>query len=98
MFCFETKSKKKEEMKVMLEIPEITIPGYNIEVDISNDDVVEKWKKVANMFEEMCLFIEEPIGEVSSEVISDPINNVIESVYAQLIDAEEKYAEFIKKG
>jgi len=98
MICFENKNKKKEEMKVVLEIPEITIPGYNIEVDMSNDDVIERWKKVANMLEDLCLSIEEPKGEVSSEAISNPINNVVESVYAQLIDAEEKYAEFIKKG
>ena len=49
------------------------------------------------MLEEMCLYIEEPEGEISCSAISDPINNIIECIYTQLIDAEEKYAKFFKK-
>ena len=96
MYYFDVE-KKKEEMKVILEIPEITIPGYKVEVDMSKKEVIETWGKISNMLEEMCLYIEEPEGEISCSAISDPINNIIECIYTQLIDAEEKYAKFFKK-
>lgn len=83
-------------MKATLEIPEIIIPGYKIEIDISNGEVINTWERVTNMLEELCLCIEEPKGEISSEDVCNPINNMIEQIYAQLIEAEEKYAELIK--
>lgn len=97
MFYYDVKRKNKEEKKVVLKIPEITIPGYKIEVDISDGEVIETWRKISNMLEEMCLHILKPEGEMSSEAISNPINNMIESIYSQLIDAEEKYEEPVKE-
>ncbi len=76
-----------------IDIPEIYIPSYKIEIDMSDKDTLSNWEKIHTHLEGLCDFVEKPKDKVTCEEISKPIDDLIHNVYSQLIDAEEKYTE-----
>ncbi len=85
--------KEMAEGYFIINIPEIHIPAYKIEVDMSDKDTLSNWEKIQGHLETLTDFIENPKDNVTCEEISKPIDELIHNVYSQLMDAEEKYTE-----
>jgi len=85
--------KEMAEGYFIINIPEIHIPAYKIEVDMSDKDTLSNWEKITAHLEALGDFVEKPKDKVTCEEISKPIDDLINTIYSQLIDAEEKYTE-----
>ncbi len=85
--------KEMAEGYFIIDIPEIHIPEYKIEIDMSDKDTLSNWEKITAHLEALCDFVEKPKDKITCEEISKPIDNLIHQVYSQLIEAEEKYTE-----
>lgn len=76
-----------------VDVPEIYIPAYKIEVDMSDEDTLSDWEKIQEHLEELCDYIVKPIGKTTIDEICKPIDALVEQVSTQLNNAEEKYDE-----
>lgn len=76
-----------------IDIPEIHIPAYKIEIDMSDKDTLSNWEKIQKHLDALCDYIEKPKGKTTTDEISKPIDNLVQQIYEQLSDAEEKYTE-----
>ena len=85
--------KEMAEGYFIINIPEIHIPAYKIEVDMSDKDTLSNWEKITAHLEALGDYVEKPKDKITCEEISKPIDDLINNIYSQLIDAEEKYTE-----
>lgn len=77
-----------------IDIPEIYIPAYKIEVDMSDDDTLSDWEKIQEHLEELCDYVVKPSGKTTIDEICKPIDALVRQVGTQLNYADEKYDEF----
>lgn len=80
-----------------IEIPEIRIPAHTIEVDVSDKDTFKNWSTVQDMINDLMSEIINPKSGCTEEEISSVFSKLIDNVYTQLGNAEEKYEELKKQ-
>ena len=76
-----------------IEIPEIIIPAHTIEVDVSDKNTFEDWSTVQDKINDLMSELVKPKSGCTEEQISSVFSNLIDNVYTQLSNAEEKYEE-----
>lgn len=76
-----------------IEIPEIKIPAHTIEVDITDKDTFENWSAVQDKINDLLSELVKPKSGCTEEEISSVFSDLIDNVYTQLANAEEKYEE-----
>jgi len=76
-----------------IEIPEINIPTHTIEVDVSDKNTFENWSTVQDKINELMFELVKPTSGCTEEEINSVFSNLIDNVYTQLSNAEEKYEE-----
>ena len=76
-----------------IEIPEIIIPAHTIEVDVSDKNTFEDWSTVQDKINDLISELVKPKSGCTEEQISSVFSNLIDNVYTQLSNAEEKYEE-----
>ena len=59
----------------------------------NNVGAFQYWEKIEKHLEALCDYIEKPKGKLSCVEISKPVDELIQKVYSQLSDAEEKFFE-----
>lgn len=76
-----------------IEIPEIRIPAHTIEVDVSDKNTFEDWSTVQDKINDLMTELVKPKSGCTEEKIRSVFSNLIDHVYNQLGNAEEKYEE-----
>lgn len=76
-----------------IEIPEIRIPAHVIEVDVSDKETFENWSTVQDKISDLMSDLVKTKSGCTEEEISAVFSNLIDHVYNQLGNAEEKYEE-----
>ena len=76
-----------------IEIPEINIPAHLIEVDVSDKNTFKNWSDVEDKINDLMSELVKPKSGCTEEEISSVFTNLIDNVYTQLGNAEEKYEE-----
>lgn len=76
-----------------IEIPEIRIPAHIIEVDVSDKETFENWSTVQDKISDLMSDLVKTKSGCTEEEISAVFSNLIDHVYNQLGNAEEKYEE-----
>ena len=76
-----------------IEIPEIRIPAHTIEVDVSDKNTFKNWGTVQDKINDLMSELVKPKSGCTEEEISSVFSNLIDNVYTQLGNAEEKYEE-----
>lgn len=84
---------RNAEGKFEIQIPEIHIPAHTIEVDFSDEDVVENWRQVNDKIDAITAEIVAPKSGCTAEEINSVFSNLVDHIYNELIEAEERYEE-----
>lgn len=76
-----------------IKIPEIRVPAYTIEVDVSDKDTFKNWSTVQDKINDLMYELVKPKSGCTEEEINSVFSNLIDNVYTQLANAEERYEE-----
>ena len=76
-----------------IEIPEIKIPAHIIEVDVSDKNTFKNWSAVEDKINDLMSELVRPKCGCNEEKISSVFSKLIDNIYTQLGNAEEKYEE-----